>query len=91
MALHEVTFPSHNGRDEIHAWIYSPVRPARGIVQIAHGYASRYPDDLTALVLCGIAAVMHGIEETLDRDGLAAAIAGGHGSILGPDQGRPPR
>lgn len=170
MALNEVTFPSHNGRDDIHGWIYSPVCAARGIVQIAHGlgehsrrylhmitalldagfavaaddhaghgatamasgvwqdigphgvdtvlidertlhdlavelhpdlpfvffghswgsmiargYASRYPDDLSALVLCGIAAGMHGIEETLDRGALAAAIAEGDGS--GPDTG----
>ncbi|AXE37397.1 alpha/beta fold hydrolase [Acidipropionibacterium virtanenii] len=170
MALNEVTFLSHDGRDEIRGWIYSPVRPARGIVQIAHGlgehsrrylhmittlldagfavaaddhaghgatamasgvwqdtgpdgvetvvvdekslhdlavelhpglpfvffghswgsmiargYASRYPEDLAGLALCGIAAGIHGIEQTLDREALDAAIAAGDGTD--PDTG----
>lgn len=170
MALNEVTFASHNGRDEIHGWIYSPVRPARGLVQISHGlgehsrrylhmittlldagfavaaddhaghgatamasgiwqdtgadgvetvlsdektmhdravelhpdlpfvffghswgsmiargYASRHADDLAGLALCGVAAQIHGIEETLDRPALDAAIAAGDGTE--PDTG----
>jgi alpha-beta hydrolase superfamily lysophospholipase len=170
MALHEITFPSHDDRDEIHAWIYEPVGPARGIVQIVHGlgehsrrylhmidtllqagfvvaaddhaghgatamasgiwqdtgpdgvetvladertlrdlvagqhpdlpfvmfghswgsmiarpYASRYGTDLAGLALCGVAAQMRGIERTLDRDALAAAIGDGDGT--GPDTG----
>jgi alpha-beta hydrolase superfamily lysophospholipase len=170
MALHEITFPSHDDRDEIHAWIHSPVGPARGIVQIVHGlgehsrrylhmidtllqagfvvaaddhaghgatamasgmwqdtgkhgvetviedertlhdlvaaehpdlpfvmfghswgsmiarpYASRYGEDLAGLALCGVAAQMRGIERTLDRAALAAAIENGHGTD--PDTG----
>ncbi|PWH06210.1 alpha/beta hydrolase [Brachybacterium endophyticum] len=37
MALHEFSFPSHNGRDEIQAWIQVPVTTPRAIVQIEHG------------------------------------------------------
>lgn len=37
MGIREVSFPSHNGRDEIQAWVYEPVRPARAIVQVVHG------------------------------------------------------
>lgn len=37
MALTELDFPSHNGRDRIHAWIYAPATTPRGIVQIVHG------------------------------------------------------
>ncbi|MDN6021123.1 MAG: alpha/beta hydrolase [Acidipropionibacterium jensenii] len=170
MALNEVTFPSHNGRDEIHAWIHTPAQPPRAVVQIAHGlgehsrryihmistlldagfavaaddhaghgatamasgvwqdtgadgvetvlrdektlhdlavdlhpelpyvffghswgsmiargYASRFGEDLSGLVLCGIAAHIHGIEKTLDRAALAAALAAGDGTE--PDPG----
>lgn len=170
MALNEVTFPSHNGRDAIHAWIHTPAQPPRAVVQIAHGlgehsrryihmistlldagfavaaddhaghgatamasgvwqdtgadgvetvlrdektlhdlavdlhpelpyvffghswgsmiargYASRFGEDLSGLVLCGIAAHIHGIEKTLDRAALAAALAAGDGTE--PDPG----
>lgn len=40
---------------------------------IARGVATESSDELAGLVLCGIAAQMHGIEEVLDRDALAAA------------------
>lgn len=170
MALNEVTFASHNGRDEIHAWIYTPATSPRAIVQIAHGlgehsrryihmitslldagfavaaddhaghgataaasgvwqdtgengvetvladektlhdlavelhptlpyvffghswgsmiargYAARFGEDLSGLALCGIAAQIHGIEETLDRAGLAAAIAAGDPTASGEE------
>ncbi|MCI1747129.1 MAG: alpha/beta hydrolase [Acidipropionibacterium sp.] len=170
MALNELKFPSHNGRDEIHGWVWTPVARPRAVVQIAHGlgehsrrylhmittlldagfavaaddhaghgataaasgvwqdtgangvetvlrdekalhdlavelhptlpyvlfghswgsmiargYASRYGEDLSGLALCGIAAQIHGIEQTLDRTALDAALAAGDGTE--PDQG----
>lgn len=158
MALIEIDFPSSNGRDTIHAWVYQPTVPARAVVHLIHGLGEHsrrylrlitrlldegfvvvaddhaghgrtamtsgiwadagddadrvvvadeqalrakaselYPDlpyvvfghswgsmiarglaaessdELAGLVLGGIAAQMHGIESTLDRDALAAA------------------
>jgi alpha-beta hydrolase superfamily lysophospholipase len=37
MALRELSFPSYNGRDTVKAWVYTPVRKPRGIVQVVHG------------------------------------------------------
>ncbi|MDR3173837.1 MAG: alpha/beta hydrolase [Treponema sp.] len=37
MALRELSFPSYNGRDTVKAWVYTPIRWARGIVQVVHG------------------------------------------------------
>jgi alpha-beta hydrolase superfamily lysophospholipase len=37
MALKEIEFPSRNGRDTIHAWVYEPTVPARAVVQLVHG------------------------------------------------------
>ncbi|WP_414121623.1 alpha/beta fold hydrolase [Corynebacterium nuruki] len=56
MALHELKFPSHNGRDQIHAWIWAPAATPRGIVQIVHGLAEhsrRYHHLITALLDAG--------------------------------------
>lgn len=36
--LHEVNFPSFNGRDEVHGWIYVPACEPEGIVQVVHGF-----------------------------------------------------
>ena len=165
MGIREIPFPSHNGRDEIQAWVYEPVRPARAVVQVVHGlgehsrrylhmitrlldagfvvaaddhaghgrtamvsgewgdtgadgvttvvedeatlhdkvrelhpelpffmfghswgsmiaraYASDHGEDLAGLALCGVAAQIHGIEEVVDRSGLAARIAAGGGT-----------
>lgn len=164
MGIREVPFQSHDGRDEIQAWVYEPVRPARAVVQVVHGlgehsrrylhmistlldagfvvaaddhaghgrtamvsgewgdtgadgvgtvvedeatlhgkvrelhpglpyfmfghswgsmiaraYASDHGEDLAGLALCGVAAQIHGIEEVVDRAGLAARIAAGGG------------
>lgn len=38
MAIHEVEFQSFNEKDTIKAWIYTPIRKPRGIVQIVHGF-----------------------------------------------------
>ncbi|MFK4788687.1 alpha/beta fold hydrolase [Microbacterium sp. ZW T5_56] len=37
MALNEIEFPSRNGRDTIHAWVYEPTVPPRAVVQLVHG------------------------------------------------------
>jgi alpha-beta hydrolase superfamily lysophospholipase len=37
MAIREVEFQSYNGRDTVKAWIYTPIRKPRGIVQLVHG------------------------------------------------------
>lgn len=38
MSIHEISFPSANGRDTICAWSYSPLGRPRGIIQLVHGY-----------------------------------------------------
>ena len=56
MALHEIRFPSANGRDQIHGWIYAPATTPRAIVQIAHGlgeHSRRYLHLISALLDAG--------------------------------------
>lgn len=36
--LHEVSFPSYNGRDQVQGWIYVPACKPKGIVQLIHGF-----------------------------------------------------
>lgn len=58
MALVELTFPSRNERDTIQAWIYTPARPARAVVQIVHGlgeHSRRYLRLISALLDQGFA------------------------------------
>ncbi|OOM74172.1 alpha/beta fold hydrolase [Clostridium sp. BL-8] len=38
MAFQEKSFDSFNERDRVQAWIYTPVRKPKGIIQIVHGY-----------------------------------------------------
>ena len=60
MALHEITFPSANGRDEIQAWLHVPAVAPRGIVQIVHGlgeHSRRYLHVISALVDDGFAVL----------------------------------
>ncbi|GAA1234663.1 alpha/beta hydrolase [Prauserella halophila] len=38
MSLREITFPSSNNRDEIQAWLHTPLGSPCGIVQIVHGF-----------------------------------------------------
>lgn len=47
---------------------------------IARGYAAKYGDDLAGLALCGVAAQIAGIDEHVDREALAAAVADGRGT-----------
>jgi alpha-beta hydrolase superfamily lysophospholipase len=37
MAIKELSFPSYNGRDTVKAWVYTPIRKPRAIVQVVHG------------------------------------------------------
>jgi alpha-beta hydrolase superfamily lysophospholipase len=60
MALHEVEFTSHNGRDAIQGWIYEPVVPARATVHIIHGlgeHSRRYQRLITILLDEGFVVV----------------------------------
>ena len=36
--LHEVSFASYNGRDQVQGWIYVPACKSKGIVQVIHGF-----------------------------------------------------
>ncbi|MDR0601814.1 MAG: lysophospholipase [Treponema sp.] len=38
MGLRELEFASFNERDTVKAWIYTPIRKPRGIVQVVHGF-----------------------------------------------------
>lgn len=38
MSLREIEFASHNGRDTIKGWVYTPIRQPRAVVQIVHGF-----------------------------------------------------
>ncbi|WP_288337317.1 alpha/beta fold hydrolase [uncultured Gordonia sp.] len=56
MSLREVEFTSSNQRDTIYGWIYEPVRPARGIIQLIHGlgeHSRRYLPLITRLLDAG--------------------------------------
>ena len=56
MALIEIEFPSRNGRDTIHGWVYEPTVPARAVVQIVHGlggHSRRYLRLITRLLDAG--------------------------------------
>lgn len=90
MALTEFDFPSHNGRDRIQAWIYTPVVPARGIIQIVHGlgeHSRRYIRLIDRLLEAGFVvaaddhaghgktAVESGIWADTGPNGAAAVVA----------------
>lgn len=68
MAIHEISYPSYNGRDTIKAWVYTPIWEPRGIVQIVHGlgeHSRRYMHMILRLndagyVVCADDHVGHG-------------------------------
>ncbi len=89
MALTEFDFPSHNGRDQIKAWIYAPATTPRGIVQIIHGlgeHSRRYLRLISKLldagfVVCaddhighGATAMASGVWADSGDNGLAAIV-----------------
>ena len=54
--LHEATFPSSNGRDQVVGWIYVPACEPEGIVQLVHGFGEhsrRYFHLIVALMDAG--------------------------------------
>ena len=54
--LHEITFPSSNGRDQVTGWIYVPACEPTGIVQLIHGFGEhsrRYFHLIVALMDAG--------------------------------------
>lgn len=54
--LHEVQFPSYNGRDQITGWIYVPACKPEGVVQLVHGFGEhsrRYLHMIVALMDAG--------------------------------------
>ena len=54
--LHEVNFPSSNGRDTVVGWIYVPACEPMGIVQLVHGFGEhsrRYFHMIVALMDAG--------------------------------------
>lgn len=58
MALHEFTFTSANGRDDVRAWVYVPTLKPKGIVQIVHGlgeHSRRYLHLISTLLDHGFA------------------------------------
>lgn len=85
MGIHEIPFPSTNGRDEIQAWLYTPAGEIRGVVQLVHGlgeHSRRYLHLISTLLDNGFAVAAddhagHGRTATLSgvwRD------AGEHGN-----------
>lgn len=38
MAIQEMSFESFNKKDTVKAWIYTPIRNPRGIIQLVHGF-----------------------------------------------------
>ena len=69
--LHEVSFASYNGRDQVQGWIYVPACKPKGIVQVIHGFGEhsrRYLHMISAFmgrqqwsIMCGATG------ETKDR------------------------
>lgn len=54
--LHEVSFPSFNGRDQVQGWIYAPAAKPAGIVQLIHGlseHSRRYLHMIVKLLDAG--------------------------------------
>ncbi|MDR1948758.1 MAG: lysophospholipase [Spirochaetaceae bacterium] len=68
MGLRELDFPSYNERDTIKAWVYTPIRKPRAVVQVVHGlgeHSRRYLDLILKLneagfVVCADDHVGHG-------------------------------
>lgn len=76
MSLQEIEFTSANGRDMIQAWVYTPVREPRAVVQLIHGlgeHSRRYLRLISALVDEGFVVVADdhaGHGRTAMRDGI---------------------
>ena len=58
--LHEVSFASYNGRDQVQGWIYVPACKPKGIVQVIHGFGEhsrRYLHMISAFMDAGYIVV----------------------------------
>ncbi len=58
MAIHEISFPSANGRDTVKAWSYTPLGKAKAVIQLIHGYGEhtrRYLHMINAFLQAGYA------------------------------------
>ncbi|MHC6201633.1 alpha/beta fold hydrolase [Breznakiellaceae bacterium SP9] len=42
MGFQELSFPSYNERDMVKAWVYTPIRKPRALVQVVHGLAEHH-------------------------------------------------
>ena len=54
--LHEISFASYNGRDQVQGWIYVPACKSKGIVQVIHGFGEhsrRYLHMISAFLDAG--------------------------------------
>lgn len=54
--LHEVSFASFNGHDQVQGWIYVPACKPKGIVQVIHGFGEhsrRYLHMISAFLDAG--------------------------------------
>jgi len=54
--LHEVSFASYNGRDQVQGWVYVPACEPEGVVQLVHGFGEhsrRYLHMIVALMDAG--------------------------------------
>ena len=54
MALQEIAFTSHNGRDHIQAWIYEPAADPVAVVQLVHGLGTVSYTHLTLPTICSV-------------------------------------
>ncbi len=86
MALLEPDYPSANGRDTVRAWIHTPVREPRAIVQLVHGlgeHSRRYLRLITTLLDAGFVVAAQ------DHAGHGAtAMGSGVWGDAGEDSGR---
>jgi len=60
LALHEIEFTSHNDRDTVFGWLYTPTTEPRAIIHIIHGlgeHSRRYHHLIATLVDSGFAVV----------------------------------
>ncbi|GAB2488969.1 alpha/beta hydrolase [Luteococcus sediminum] len=92
MALQEIEFTSHNGRDQIQAWVWSPVGTPRAVVQLVHGlgeHARRYHRLVSALVDAGLVVVADdhaGHGRTAMREGIWADAGDDAAAVVVADE-----
>lgn len=54
--LHEISFKSYNGRDDVQGWVYAPAAQPKAVVQLIHGFGEhsrRYLHMISAFVDAG--------------------------------------